>query len=93
MAKRKNEDAPFGDEYQQIIEQNKRRKELGVDEYGERIKVPSKIVANKSGNAAKKASTQMREATSKKRTARQTALKKWREEFKRTGQIPASPTR
>ena len=92
MAKRKG-DKPFGDEYQEIMEQNKRRKELGVDETGERIKRPSKTVPNKSGDAAKRASTKMRATGKDKRSARQSALKKWREEFKRTGKIPASPTR
>ncbi len=85
----KKSDSPFGDEYQEIIEQNKRRKELGVDETGERIKVPSKIVANKSGNAAKKASTALRKKTAAKKTARLEALKF----IKKTGKIPASPTR
>lgn len=93
MAKRKGDETPFGEEYQKIMEQNKRRKDLGVDETGERIKRPSKVAPNKSGNAAKRASTKMRAASKDKRTARQTALKKWREEFKRTGKIPASPTR
>ena len=89
MAKRKGDDTPFGEEYQKIMEQNKRRMDLGVDETGERIKRPAKIAPNKSGNAAKKASTKMRAATSKKRTARQSALKMIREK----NMIPASPTR
>ena len=89
MAKRKGDETPFGEEYQKIIEQNKRRKELGVDETGERIKRPAKIMANKSGNAAKRESTKMRAATSKKRTARQSALKMIRDKK----MIPASPTR
>ena len=89
MAKRKGDETPFGEEYQKIMEQNKRRKELGVDESGERIKTPAKVVPNKSGDAAKRASTKMRAATKKKRTARQSALKMIREKKL----IPASPTR
>lgn len=89
MAKRKSDETPFGEEYQKIMEQNKRRKEIGVDETGERIKRPVKIAPNKSGNAAKRASTEMRKKTTSKKTARLEALKF----IKKTGKIPASPTR
>lgn len=88
MAKR-NDETPFGEEYQKIIEQNQRRKELGVDETGERIKRPVKVIPNKEGNMAKRKSTDLRKKTKAKRTARQEALKK----IRKTGQIPASPTR
>ena len=93
MAKRKDDKTPFGDDYQKIIDNFNRERELGVDESGERVKRPPKVTPNKSGNAAKRASTKMRAAGKDKRTARQSALKKWREQFKRTGKIPASPTR
>lgn len=89
MAKRKSDETPFGEDYKKIMEQNKRRKEIGVDETGERIKRPVKIAPNKSGNAAKRASTEMRKKTASKKTARLEALKF----IKRTGKIPASPTR
>lgn len=87
MAKR-NDETPFGEEYQKIIEQNKRRKELGVDETGERIKRPVKVMPNKGGNLAKRKATEGRKRTAKGKTARQEALK-----MIRKGMIPASPTR
>ena len=89
MAKRKDSDSPFGEEYEEMIKRSQMMSELGIDESGERIKRVPKVVANKSGNAAKKASTKMRAATKKKRTARQSALKMIREKK----MIPASPTR
>jgi hypothetical protein len=87
MSKRK-ENSPFGDEYQKIIDQNKRRKDLDVDENNERIKRPSKVVPNKGGNLAKRKAAEARKRTSKKKTARQEALR-----MIRKGMIPASPTR
>lgn len=41
---------------------------------------------------AKRRSTEARKGVSAKKSAQRTALKKWMEQFKRTGQIPASPT-
>jgi hypothetical protein len=88
MAKRKNDDMPFGEEYQEIMEQNKRRKELGVDETGERIKTAASAKAKsaKKGAVVKKSKGK----STNKAAARLAALK----QFKKTGgMIPASPTR
>ncbi len=93
MAKR-NDETPFGEEYQKIIEQNRRRKELGVDETGERIKRPAKVVPNKGGDFAKRKSTETRKRTASKKTARQEALMRKIKPVKLIGgMIPASPKR
>lgn len=89
MAKRKDSDSPFGEEYEEMIKRSQMMSELGIDESGERIKRAPKVVANKSGNAAKKASTALRKKTAPKKTARLEALKF----IKKTGMIPASPTK
>lgn len=88
MAKRKNDDMPFGEEYQKIMEQNKRRKDLGVDESGERIKT---VASAKAKSAKKSAAVKKSKGKSTSNVkARLSALK----QFKKTGgMIPASPTR
>lgn len=88
MAKRRSDETPFGEEYQKIIDSNKRRKELGVDETNTVIKRPAKVVPNKGGDFAKRKATEGRKRTAKGKTARQEALK-----MIRKGMIPASPTR
>lgn len=88
MAKRKNDETPFGEEYQKIMEQNKRRQELGVDETGERIK---KVASTKAKSVKKRAAAKKSKGKSTTNAAaRLSALK----QFKKTGgMIPASPTR
>lgn len=80
--------SPWDPEYEEMI----RRSTLNLDESGNRMKTPPKVTPNPGGAKAKRASTAARGRTSKARTARQEAMRKFIEEFNRTGRIPASPT-
>jgi protoporphyrinogen oxidase len=64
-----------------------------VNQFGEPIRSSDNFWKQWDSSKARRASTEGRKRTASKKTARQTALKKWLEEFRKTGNIPASPTR
>jgi hypothetical protein len=87
-AAKKAAKSDWDEKTQETIKRSRIMSDLGVNEFGERINRPAKVVPNKGGNLAKSKSTEARKRTSKKKTARQEALK-----MIRKGVIPASPTR
>ncbi len=79
--------SPWDPETEELIKKAQMMIDTGAVD-GERQK-PNATSARPKMPSAKMKSTKMREKTASKRTARQEALKR----FRKTGMIPASPTR
>ena len=63
-----------------------------VDEYGNPSKNSDNFWKQWDSSKAKRSSTDLRKRTADKKSAQRTALKKWMDQYKKTGMIPKSPT-